>query len=443
MSSESPDLPTSASLVGDVERFLASVIADLPPDAGEGRPGRRGRPRILMSMCLWSGLLVCVLRGFSSQLALWRLLAIEGVWQYPRLSISDQAVYKRLAQAGTTPLQWLFASVTALLAERLTPWMATDLAPFASDVLAIDGTTLDPLARRLTDPTEAPSADVVLPGKLLGLFDVRRQQWRRLLHRDNPDENDKACVRDLITGLSQGTLILADLGFFAFQWFDDLTDAGHWWISRLRAKTSLQVIHTFYQDGDILDQLVWLGAYRADRAKHAVRRVQFRQSGVLRSYLTNVLDPQVLTMHDIAKLYARRWDIEMAIQLVKQHLGVRLWWSTNLVVVQQQLWATLIIAQVVMGLRMEIAGRAEVDVFDVSVSLLVQYLPRYAARGVDPVAAFLRDGRQAKFIRPSRRIVIQTPLLDPTQLVPVPPGITLQRTPRYAQRRCLTSSSAI
>ncbi|MBK7781874.1 MAG: hypothetical protein IPJ58_14110 [Ardenticatenia bacterium] len=95
-------------------------------------------------------------------------------------------------------------------------------------------------------------------------------------------------------------------------------------------------------------------------------------------------------------LYARRWDIEMAIQLVKQHLGVRLWWSSNLVVIERQLWATLIIAQVVMGLRLEIAGRAEVDIFDVSLPLLVQYLPRYAARGEDPVAAFVRDGRLAK-----------------------------------------------
>jgi hypothetical protein len=439
---QSPTPLPSDPLIGDVERFLASVVADLPPEPGDLRLGLRGRPRILPSLCLWSGLLVCVLNGFSSQLALWRLLAVEGLWDYPRLPISDQAVYKRLNQAGSTSIQWLFASVTTLLAERLAPWMATDLAPFASEVVAIDGTTMDPLARRLTDPADLPSVDAILPGKLLGLFDVRRQQWRRLLHRANPAENDKVGARELLDGLPHGSLILADLGFFAFQWFDDLTDAGHWWISRLRAKTSMRVVHTFYQDGDTLDQLVWLGAYRADRAKHVVRRVQYRHGGVLRSYLTNVLDPNVLTMHDIAVLYARRWDIEMAVQLVKQHLGVRLWWSSNLVVVEQQLWATLIIAQVVMGLRLEIAGRAGVDVFDVSLPLLVRYLPRYAARGQDPVEAFIRDGRLAKFIRPSRRKVIQTPLIDPTRMVPAPPELTLERTSRYAQRNCGPRSKA-
>ena len=442
MSQQRTDLHATESLIGNVEQFLANVVASLPADPGDVSHGQRGRPRILPSMCLWSGLLVCVLRGFSSQLGLWRLLAVEGLWHYPRQPVSDQAVYNRLAKAGSSSLQWLFASVTTLLAERIAPWMATDLAPFASEVVAIDATTLDPLARRLTDPADVSAGKTVLPGKLLALFDLRRQQWRRLLHRENPDENEKACARDLLEGLPRGTLILADLGFFAFQWFDDLTDAGHWWVSRRRAKTSVKVLHTLYRDGDTLDQLVWLGAYRADKAKQVVRQVQYRHGEALRSYLTNVLDPQVLTLHDIAVLYARRWDIEMAIQLVKQHLGVRLWWSSNLVVIEQQLWATLIIAQVVMGLRLEIAGRAEVDIFDVSLPLLVQYLPRYAARGEDPVAAFVRDGRLAKFIRPSRRIVIQTPPIDPTRIVPAPPDIHLERVPRYAQRRCQPGSDS-
>ena len=423
-------------VIGDVRRFLAELIRQLPADPADGRTGQRGRPRILPALLLWSGLLVCVLEGFSSQSAIWRLLAVEGLWDNPRLAISDQAVYKRLAQAGPSSLHWLFESLTSLLAERLAPWQAKDLAPFASAVVAIDATTLDPVARRLTDKADRQAAKAWLPGKLLGVFDLRRQQWRQLLRRDDAEENEKLAARQLLDALPVGALILADLGFFGFRWFDDLTDAGYWWISRLRAKTSLQVIHTFYQDGETLDQLVWLGAYRADQAKHAVRRVQFRQGKLLHSYLTNVLDPQQLSLQDIALLYARRWDIEMAVQLVKQHLGLRLWWSSNLAVVEQQLWATLIIAQVLMALRLEIAGRAAVDVFDVSLPLLVRYLPRYAARGQDPVAAFIQAGRFAGFIRPSRRVTLTAPLVEPTQLLPLPPEIVLQRLPRYAQRNC-------
>ena len=383
------------------------------------------------------------MHGFASQRDLWRRIAFESVWHFPPVVLSDQAVYTRLAQAGAHPLQALFASVSTLLAERLTPLLAAQLAPFASEVFSIDGSTRDPLARRLSAPGEPPPADATLPGKLLAMFDLRRQQWRAILQRANPHENDKLVVRDLLAGIAPGALFLCDLGFFAFQWFDDLTAAGHWWISRVRAKASFTPTHTFFQDGDTLDQLVWLGAHRADRGTYAVRLVQFRHKGSLRRYMTNVLDPQVLSIHDIAVLYARRWDIEMALQLVKQHLGLRLWWSSNLVVVEQQLWATLVIAQVLMALRMEIAHTAGVDVFDVSLPLLARYAPRYAAHGEDPVAGIVRDGRLAGFIRPSRRIVIETPLIDPTKIVPLPPGTTLIQTPRYAHRRCQSAAQAI
>lgn len=424
-------------LVGEIERFLIEIVSGLPADDKEGAGQGRGRPRILPAVCLWSGLMVCVLRGFSSQLALWRLLAVEGLWQYPRLKITDEAVYKRLREAGSAPLEWLFATFTAELAKRLTSSVTSTLAPFASAVVAIDGTKLDKLARRLTDPTDGSPPKPTLPGKLVGAFDLRRQQWLGVLYRDHADENDKCVARDLIKDLPRGALILADLGFFAFEWFDDLTRAGHWWVSRMRVKTSLEVLHTFYRDGDTLDQIVWLGAYRADQARFAVRLVQFRHGDAIRSYLTNVLDPTVLSLHDIAALYARRWDIEMAIQLVKQHLGLRLWWSSNLAVVQHQIWATLIIAQILMALRVDIARRASVDIFDVSLPLLAQYFPRFAARGEDPVQVFVRDGRFAGFIRPSRRIAISTPPIETSRLVPVPPDLVLVRTPRYAHRRSL------
>ena len=51
---------------------------------------------------------------------------------------------------------------------------------------------------------------------------------------------------------------MADLGYFGFAWFDWLTERGCHWLSRLRAKTSYKVIHTFYRRGDVFDGIVWL-----------------------------------------------------------------------------------------------------------------------------------------------------------------------------------------
>ena len=109
-------------------------------------------------------------------------------------------------------------------------------------------------------------------------------------------------------------------------------------------------MHTFYRRGDVFDGIVWLGGHRADRAKHAVRLVTFRQGKTLHRYITNVREPRTLSIVSVAEVYARRWDIEMALKLVKQHLKLRLLWSAKRVVILQQIWATLIISQVLQSM---------------------------------------------------------------------------------------------
>jgi Transposase DDE domain len=425
------------ALLDQVEAVVERVRVALEPDPTEARRPGPGRPRVLPAFALWGGVLVCVLRGMTSQRAIWRLLTARRLWHYPRFPLSDQAIYKRLAEADTGPLETVFAAVGRLLAARLVPWAARDLAPFASEVVAIDETTLDQVARTLPALREVPTGDdALLPGKLAAVFDLRSQLFRWVAYLPDPRQNEKAAARDLVAGLARGALVLADLGYFGFKWFDDLTDRGFWWVSKLRAKTSVEVLHVHYQRDDTLDAIVWLGKYRADRAKHAVRLVQFRHGPVLHRYLTNVLDPRVLAPADVARLYARRWDIELAFKLVKRHLGLHLLWSAKPGVVLHQVWAVLTIAQVVQALRVEIAGEAGVDPFDVSVPLLVEYLPLLLEQGEDPVAFFVAEGRRLAFIRPSSRTVIHAPDLPAAALLPRPPDLVLIREPRYAGKDC-------
>jgi hypothetical protein len=433
-------LPSSAGqaeVVGDIEQFLREVITQMEPDEAEARRRGPGRPKVLPSLALWAGMIVCVLQGFTSQLALWRLLSQRQLWFYPRFPVTDQAVYKRLEADGVTPLVKLFCQISLVLRERLAPFVDESLAPFATEVMALDQTTLDQVARTLPALRELPKGDKrLLPGKLVGLFDVRRQQWWKVEHIVDPNQNEKVGSRDILAGLRKGSLILADLGYFAFAWFDDLTEQGYYWISRFRLKTSYTVLHVFYQQGEVFDGMVWLGAYRADKAAHAVRLVRFPVDGKVRIYITNVLDPTVLPMLEIATLYARRWDFELAVNLIKRHLGLHIWWSAKGVVILQQVWAVLIISQVLQALRIEIAGRAGVDPFEVSMALLIEYAPHYAYSGQDPIAVFVDQGRELRFIRPSTRTVVQGPVIDPSEILPLPVDLVLVRAYRHAGRKC-------
>jgi hypothetical protein len=414
-----------------IEQFLQEMIEGLEPSPSQ-RTGP-GRPRILPALCLWAGVVVCVLRGWSSQLKVWRLLNSKGLWSYPRYAISDQAVYKRLEEGGADTLKQLFEQVSAVLEERLQAYQQ-ELATFASEVVAIDATSLDQVLRHLPVLRQvARGEDALLPGKLAGVYDVRLQQWRYVEHIEAPHENDKVAAQNLLQHIQRGALILMDLGFFSFPWFDQLTAEGYFWISRLRQKTSYQVLHTFYRSGETFDGLVRLGTYRADRARYGVRLVTFRVREVNYQYITNVIHPTQLSLHDIAVLYARRWDIEMAFKLIKRELGLHLFWSAKTVVLLQQVWAVLLISQILHALQLEIAAKAGVDPFDVSLPLLVEYLPAWS--DVDFVALVVDRGRAAGFIRPSRRIRIQTPPIDRNDYLPPPPDLCLTFEPRYARRR--------
>jgi len=200
----------------------------------------------------------------------------------------------------------------------------------------------------------------------------------------------------------------------------------------LRAKTSYTVVHTFYQCEGVLDAIVWLGAYRADRAAHAVRLVSFTRNGKTWAYLTNVLDPSQLSLLQISQLYARRWDIEMMFNMLKTHLHLHLLWASHLTVVLHQVFAVFTVAQVILGLRADIAQQAQADVFEVSLDLLIRWLPRFAQDGQDPVKAIVTLGRDMLIIRPSSRVTVHAPDPPLSLYTPRPLDVVLTRQPRYA-----------
>lgn len=434
---DTANLNSEQALAQNIEQTLQKIL-----EASEPLPDTKsyyaGRPTTVPALVLWSSVLVAVIRGFTSQLAVWRLIAWNGFWGHTIYQLSDQAVYNRLAKGGKVVMRELFYRVRDGLKARLEPYAQTNLGQFASGVYAIDGSTLDKIGRYLPRLREVANGDSgLLPGKMLALFDLRRQQWVEMIYVENPNQNDKVEAQELVGQLPPQSLILADLGFFSFAWFDYLTSKGYWWISRLREKTSYALIHTYYQSDIYFDGVIWLGKYRADRAAYAVRLVQFTLGKVQYRYITNVLDPHVLPLREIALLYARRWDIEMAFKMVKQYLKLHILWSAKIEVILLQVWAVLIISQILQAIRLEIAGLAKVDLFDISMPLLIEYVPRLALEGKNPIEMIVNDGRRVGIIRPSRRIRIRTPEINPDEIVPLPKGIVLIRQLRYAQRRSL------
>jgi len=431
--------PVCSATMDQLEGFLRSSVSRLPEEASCGARGP-GRPCELSARCLWAAFLVCLLRGLRSQKAVWRVLSLGPLWSFSQSQLTASAIYKRLDEAGTGPIEKLFEQISGVLMGLVRGLIEQGereatirrLAPFAPDILALDETVLDQVARRLPILRGvAKGAAVLLPGKLVSLFSVRFQQWRRIHFEPDALQNEKVSARLMLTGLAKGTLLLFDLGYFCFKWFDELTDLGFWYVSRLRQASVTRRIHCFYQQGETFDGIVRLGTKKGARPKHDVRLIQFRFRGVLHIYITNVRDPHLLSLHDIVQLYARRWDIECAFLTLKSHLGLALFWSAKTHVLLQQVWGTLIIAQLLQALRLQIAVQAHQDPFDVSLALLIEYLPTVSDYHPDALRLVVTRGKDLGFLRPSSRLRIQTPDLTGVLLVPIPAGLILEQVPNY------------
>ena len=165
-----------------------------------------------------------------------------------------------------------------------------------------------------------------------------------------------------------------------------------------------------------------------------MRLVSFSFHGTQYRYLTNVLSPTHLSLHDIAQVYARRWDIELAFKLLKCELGLHIWWGARPELVLIQLWLALILAQLLHALHLQVALQADVEPFDVSLHLLVELLDTSAAGPTPILDRLVQEGRALGLIRSSTRLQVVVPEIEPHMLCPPPDLTHLMRHARYAQR---------
>jgi hypothetical protein len=185
--------PVAQSTVEQILTFLQSLLRppmdEQPPVIGHPS---RGRPAILSSDHLWLAMLVAMLRAWTGFACVWRLITWEGIGTFPVLNMTRDGIRKRLLHANMKALQELLTRVSAALLTWTRAYQYQNLAPFATEVFALDQTTLDAVRRQCQDVREEEKGSPrLMVGKLLGFFDIRRQQWRRILFRDDVFVNEK------------------------------------------------------------------------------------------------------------------------------------------------------------------------------------------------------------------------------------------------------------
>ena len=384
-SAKAEPVVTKSELSGRLRELFSPTLLD------ELTTARPYRERLLTIEVL----LLCLLEFIVEQLQVFAAVVdrlrdgrIPGL---PALEVSPAAFYKRLSTISHTTFQELLRGVTRELGKsqkHVRKWVR-DAAPFASGVYAVDDTTLDALLRKTPSLKKHPKGAMeTLGGRLGCALDLVTGKFAEVLYDPDSKANEKTHARPLIERLPVGALYTFDLGYFAFPFLDYLSERGCYFVTRMREKTSYEVIRELATGPFYRDSIIWLGKHRADRAAHPVRLVELLIDGIWYRYLTNVLDPSKLGAVQVWALYGQRWTIEMSFAAVKRCLGLAYLRLTHQNGILIQVWCTLAVYQILQDLRLDIAASNGWKEDDVSWERLIRHIGLYVLR---PERKSLRD----------------------------------------------------
>ena len=372
------------------------------------------RWRVLTLPVMVALLVALIWRQVPSVQELARLLARDHLLWAPPRRVSQQALSQRLRCLPAALLGDVLHETLPGLAARAAarerphpPAVARALARFGR-VWVVDGTTLEHVFRKVgllrdgPDVGSAPSG-----GKCVAVLDLASHLPVRIWVGDAPTANDKRwlpALRDLLgvrpdddggpdappADPTRGLLVL-DAGYYAFAFFDWLTDHGVGFLTRAKVDAAFEVERVLVDAPTLRDRIIRLGKYRSNRCRHLARLVEVRVGTAWRTYLTNVLDPDALSCPDVVDLYSRRWGIESAFLLVKRLLGLSYLWTGAFNGIAMQVWATWLLYAVLIDLADDVADTLGVPLERVSLEMVFRGLYFFAlaaARGEahDPVA---------------------------------------------------------
>jgi hypothetical protein len=362
--SSNPDFRHRANLpappVAEIENRLRSVLT--PALFAPNRmPGAwKLRNRLLTLPAMMAIVVSLVWRQIPSLAEVLRVLASEGLLWQPCLKVTRQALSKRLACLPVALFAGLFDQVVAAIRIRQSsqpdpPAPSPVLAPVRHRFSALwiaDGSTMEALKKKLN---ELKAEKLTLAGKIMMVVDAWTHQAVQTFYTSEAKANDKTFGDSLMKLLPAGGLLIFDLGFFSFSFLDGFTRGHKFFLTRLREKTTYQMVSLLSSGPRYRDQIIRVGGKWKDSCHHPLRLVSILWNQTWYQYLTNVLDPERLSARQVGELYRRRWRIEEAFLLTKRLLGLSYLWVGGRNGVQIQIYATWIFYAVLVDVCRQVA----------------------------------------------------------------------------------------
>lgn len=369
------------------------------------------RARILSLPVMVAFVLSLIWRQIGSVSEAVRVLKREGMLWAEAKPVSQQAVSERLrtfpAVLFYRVLMEVLPHMQARWQERTRPrsqamtWAMTHFP----EVLVLDGSTLDGLLRKVDLLREGEGP--VLAGRMAALVNAASCLPKQIWYEEDSQAHDQAFWERAVAGVRKGVLLLFDLGFTNYDWYDRLSLSHLWFVTRMKSNAVYQVERVLHASAQLHDRVIRLGQ-GATQCATLVRLIEVQVGGGWYRYLTNVLDPARLPAEYVAELYAQRWRIEDAFNLVKRLLGLAYFWVGSLNGVQVQVWATWILYAVLIDLTDRVAEVLHRPLSEISVEMVYRGLYHFTmdyhqGKASDPVQFLAQEAKLLGIIKRKRR----------------------------------------
>ena len=232
-----------------------------------------------------------------------------------------------------------------------------------------------------------------MAGKICTVIDLVTRLPVEVWFHTNPRANDTNFETDLLQLVTSQTLLLLDRGFYHFQFFAQLISQQVDFITRLKAGAAVEIVQVNTRQYNVRDQLIKLGTGRNGTPIVTLRLVEIRCGKTWYSYITSVLDPNVLPPYAIADLYRGGARIEEAFFTVKRLLGLSYLWTGSINGVKLQVWSTWLFYSVLVDLGDAIADELALPFDRISLEMVYRGLYHFTVaydkgKATDPVKYF-------------------------------------------------------
>jgi putative transposase len=154
----------------------------------------------------------------------------------------------------------------------------------------------------------------------------------------------------------KGSMVAIDKGYNDYGWYNQLTEKGIFFVTRLKSNAKHRVIlrHPVLKSkGVICDQTIeFTGTQTSKKCPIQLRRIGYKDelTGKRYTFLTNNFS---LAARPIADIYKARWQVELFFKWIKQNLKIKSFVGTSKNAVMTQIWIALCVYLLLVFLKFQ------------------------------------------------------------------------------------------